>query len=232
MIQHLSVIQSSLLFYNIPELELPDLLECLQASKATFQKNQVIFWAGQQVTQTAIVLSGEVQLWEEDILGNRSIHNRFLPSDVFGELYACADSSLITASAVAVKPSEILLIQQERLLGRSGCVGPYHRQLVENLLQISSKRTLYLSRKVSFLSRRTLREKLLAYLSAEARLTEKCQFSIPFSRQELADYLSVDRSALSKELSKMKGEGLLDYHLNRFHLFPDTCDCEKRKQKF
>ena len=202
----------------------------MEVSVKSFEKNQVIFWAGQEITQIAMVLSGEVQLWEEDILGNRSIHNRFLPSDTFGEVYACTDHSLMTASAVAVKPTEILLIDQHRLLGKTVCVGPYHRQLMENLLLITSRRALTLTRKVSFLSRRTLREKLLAYLSTEARLAQNCQFSIPFSRQELADYLSVDRSALSKELSKMKDEGLLDYHLNRFHLFPDTCDCcEKTK---
>ena len=226
---YLPIIQQSLLFQNIPDNELAALLQCLQARCQTFQKNQVIFWAGQTVTQVALVLSGEVQLWEEDILGNRSIHNRFLPSESFGEVYACTDRSLMTSSAVAVKPSDILLIDQHRLLGRSGCVGPYHRQLMENLLKITSQRALTLSRKVSFLSRRTLREKLLAYLSAEARLAQTCEFTIPFSRQELADYLSVDRSALSKELSNMKAQGLLAYHLNRFHLFPDTCGCEKQK---
>ena len=229
--EHFSVIASSLLFENIPFEELPQLLDCLQASVRRFEKNQVIFWAGQQITQTALVLSGEVQLWEEDIVGNRSIHNRFLPKDTFGEIYVCDESTLITASAVAVKPSEILFIQRHRLLGRTGCAGPYHRQLLENLLHITTRRALDLSRKVSFLSRRTLREKLLAYLSAQARLSQTCLFSIPFSRQELADYLSVDRSALSKELSKMKEEGLLDYHLNRFHLFPDTCQCEKKSPK-
>ena len=81
---------------------------------------------------------------------------------------------------------------------------------------------------MSFLSRRTLREKLLGYLTTQARLAENCRFTIPFSRQELADYLSVDRSALSKELSRMKEEGLLDYHRSDFHLFPDTCGCCKK----
>lgn len=230
MTQYLSTIRSSLLFQNIPDSALLGLMDCLEVSVKSFEKNQVIFWAGQAVTQVALVLSGEVQLWEEDILGNRSIHNRFLPADTFGEVYACTDHSLMIASAVAVKPTEILLIEQHRLLGKTGCAGPYHRQLIENLLMITSRRALTLTRKVSFLSRRTLREKLLAYLSTQARLAQNCHFSIPFSRQELADYLSADRSALSKELSKMKDEGLLDYHLNHFHLFPDTCDCcEKNK---
>ena len=130
MIQYLSTIGSSLLFQNIPNSALSGLMDCLEVSVKSFEKNQVIFWAGQEITQIAMVLSGEVQLWEEDILGNRSIHNRFLPSDTFGEVYACTDHSLMTASAVAVKPTEILLIDQHRLLGKTVCVGPYHRCLL------------------------------------------------------------------------------------------------------
>lgn len=223
-----AVIASSQLFRDIPADQLPAILQCLQASQRSFTKNQVIFWAGQTVTQVALVLEGEVQLWQEDILGNRSIHNRFLPGEIFGEVYACNDQSLIPVSAVAVRPAEALFIDQQRLLGKGGCAGPYHRQLLENLLFITSQRALELSRKMSFLSRRTLREKLLGYLTTQARLAENCRFTIPFSRQELADYLSVDRSALSKELSRMKEEGLLDYHRSDFHLFPDTCGCCKK----
>ena len=86
-----AVIASSQLFRDIPADQLPAMLQCLQASQRSFTKNQVIFWAGQTVTQVALVLEGEVQLWQEDILGNRSIHNRFLPGEIFGEVYACND---------------------------------------------------------------------------------------------------------------------------------------------
>lgn len=231
MTEYLSVLLKCPLFYNIPPEEIEQLLKCLQATIKTFRKSQVIFWAGQAVSHTALVLSGEVQLWEEDILGNRSIHNRFLSGETFGEVYACAKGSLMIASAVAVKPSEILFIDISRILGKHSCVGCYYGQLLENLLQITANRAQTLSRKVSVLSRRSLREKLLAYLSTQARVAQNCAFSIPYSRQELADYLSVDRSALSKELSKMKEEGLLDYHLNKFHLFPETCRCMAENEK-
>lgn len=211
------------LFEGIPADKLPGLLDCLQAQRRSFGKGETIFAAGQPASQVGVVLTGEVQLWQEDFFGNRTIYNRFGPGEIFGEVYAFSVSSHAPASAVAVQPTEALLIDRARLLGRGGCVGPYHLPLVENLTELLAKRGLYLSEKLSVLSRRTLREKLLAYLSQQARQAGKCRFVIPYSRQELADYLAVDRSALSKELSRMRQEGLVDYRRNEFSLHKEPC---------
>ena len=215
-------IPESPLFAHIPPENLPTLLECLQAQQRSYEKRQVIFWAGQRVEHVCLVLSGEAQLWQEDILGNRSIISRFGPGQLFGEAYALSGHSVIAGTVVAVQPTELLLIHKNRLLGVRCGGGECYHQLLENLLVLFAENSQQLSRKLSCLSRRTLREKLLGYLSTQSRLAGSNRFSIPYSRQELADYLSVDRSALSKELSRMKGEGLLDYHRSDFLLFPES----------
>jgi len=215
-------IPDSPLFAHIPPENLPGLLECLQAQPRSYEKGQVIFWAGQTVEQVCLVLTGEAQLWQEDILGNRSIISRFGPGQLFGEAYALSGHNVIAGTVVAVQPTELLFIHKSRLLGVRCGGGECYHQLLENLLVLFAEHSLQLSRKLSCLSRRTLREKLLGYLSTQSRLAGSNRFSIPYSRQELADYLSVDRSALSKELSRMKAEGLLDYHRSDFLLFPES----------
>lgn len=215
-------IPDSPLFAHIPPENLPGLLECLQAQPRSYEKGQVIFWAGQTVEHVCLVLTGETQLWQEDILGNRSIISRFGPGQLFGEAYALSGHNVIAGTVVAVQPTELLFIHKSRLLGVRCGGGECYHQLLENLLVLFAEHSLQLSRKLSCLSRRTLREKLLGYLSTQSRLAGSNRFSIPYSRQELADYLSVDRSALSKELSRMKAEGLLDYHRSDFLLFPES----------
>ena len=215
-------IPDSPLFAHIPPENLPGLLECLQAQPRSYEKGQVIFWAGQTVEHVCLVLSGEAQMWQEDILGNRSIISRFGPGQLFGEAYALSGHSVIAGTVAAVQPTELLFIHKSRLLGVRCGGGECYHQLLENLLVLFAEHSLQLSRKLSCLSRRTLREKLLGYLYTQSRLAGSNRFSIPYSRQELADYLSVDRSALSKELSRMKAEGLLDYHRSDFLLFPES----------
>ena len=218
-----AVIASSQLFRDIPADQLPAMLQCLQASQRSFTKNQVIFWAGQTVTQVALVLEGEVQLWQEDILGNRSIHNRFLPGEIFGEVYACRKERTLNINVTAQCRTKVLLLDLTPVLDRGEGEGPgkeeaLYEKLTVNLVHILADKTWSMARKTEYLSGRGIREKVEAYLSAQAQMAGGGDFIIPFNRQELADFLAVDRSALSRELGKMRREGILDYRKDHFRL--------------
>ena len=157
-------------------------------------------------------------LWHRSILGESAA------GDLFGESYACAPGAPLTVSVIAAEDCEVLFINIAQALTMCTHVCAFHVRLVNNLMHILAGKNLMLSRKIDHLSRRTTREKLLAYLSDQAEAQGGSSFDIPFNRQELADYLSVDRSALSQVLSCMKREGLLDFQRSHFTLFTDRSE--------
>jgi CRP-like cAMP-binding protein len=144
---------------------------------------------------------------------------------LFGEAFACAGAENLPVGVMAAEESEILLMNHERMLTSCPSACAFHTALIRNLTRILAEKNVILTQKLEHVTRRTTREKLLSYLSARAKLAKGNVFDIPFSRQELADYLSVERSAMSAELSRMRNEGLLRYKRNHFEL----CGSEYRE---
>ena len=206
------------LFQGIQPEELPGMLDCLHAKKTAYKKQDIILLEGQPAPMVGIVLSGKVQIVKEDYVGNRNIMAEISPGSLFAESYSCVHTDSLPITAVSVTESEILWIDYQHIITTCSSACQFHTKLIENMLTILASKNILLNQKIEYISKRTTREKLLSYLSDQAARFGSREFTIPFNRQELADYLCVDRSAMSNELSKLERGGLLQYHLNHFVL--------------
>ena len=216
--KYLNIMKSSPLFYGIGEKEILDMLNCLSAVIRKFEKHEFIFREGDRISDTGLMLSGSVHVIKEDFWGNRMILTQVRPGQLFGETYACLRTEPLEVSVEAAEDCRVLMLDCGRILHMCTSVCDFHSCLIQNLLWILAGKNMMLTRKMEHISRRTTREKLLSYLSEQSKLQNSTDFCIPFNRQQLADYLAVDRSAMSSELGKMKKEGLLDFYKNHFIL--------------
>lgn len=216
--EFIPVLQRSTLFRGIDPMDIYGLLGCLGARKLAYRKNQAVFLEGDPATHVGIVLSGSVQVSRDDLYGNRSILTRAEESEVFGESYAFADVAALPVNVVAEEDSQILLIDSSRITRSCSNACDFHSRLIRNLLQIVSVKNLHFHQKLEITAKRSTREKLLAYLTAQEKLHGSKAFTIPFDRQELADYLGVERSAMSAEISKLRKDGILECNRSHFKL--------------
>ncbi|MDR0881920.1 MAG: Crp/Fnr family transcriptional regulator [Candidatus Adiutrix sp.] len=212
----MKILKDCPLFADIAEDDLKALLDCLSAVRAEFEKGGFMVEAGEPATRVGVITEGSAHVIQEDYWGNRTILALIRPGELFGEALAGAGLAKSPVSVVAAEKTGVLLIDLARLVTTCSSACVFHAGLIKNLLRILARKNISLIRKIEQVTRRTTREKLLAYLSAQAQAAESSTFEIAFNRQELADYLAVDRSALSAELSKMSREGLLRYDRNRF----------------
>lgn len=208
----------TLLFHQIRPDEIPAMLDCLGADTKQYEKKEVIFHAGDVISAMGMVLFGSVSIENDDLWGNKSILDQIGPGSVFAETYACIPNEPLMVSAIAAEPSRILFLDVSRLMNTCTNVCGCHSRLIQNLLLVSAQKNLNLSRRMFHMSSKTIRGRLLSYLSFQAARQGSHAFSIPFNRQQLADYLGVDRSALSNELGKMQRDGILRTEKNRFWL--------------
>lgn len=214
-----SVLSRCPLFAGIAAADIPVLLECLGARVVSVEKQQTIFWEGDPAQDMGIVLEGAVQVVRDDYYGNRTIVAQVEPGGLFAEAFACAGSAVMPVSAYALKDSRVMLFSCQKMLTVCSSACDFHNKLVKNLLTVVAQRNLNLSSKIQVMSRKTTREKLLAYLSEQAKKAGSEEFTVPFDRQALADYLGVERSAMSAELSKLRRDGILDTKGAWFHLY-------------
>ena len=205
------------LFQGTTPEEAAAMLACLGARRRRFDKQEQIFRTGDRVTELGIVLTGRVLIQSDDLWGNTTVLDGVGPGQIFAETYACAGEPLMV-DVVAAEPSEVLFLNVSQVLQLCPNNCSHHSRIVRNLLALSAQKNLNLSRKIFHTSSKSIRGRLLSYLSYQALRSGSRSFTIPFNRQQLADYLNVDRSALSNELSKMQREGLLQASRNRFHL--------------
>ena len=205
------------LFRNIQPEEIPGLLSCVNARTRKFQKGELLLHRGEPTSHLGLLLSGSVHIIREDFWGNRSIVGLAGPGEIFAESYALAAQPL-EVSVLAASDGEVLFLDARRVI--SGCqqVCSFHAQLSRNLLSLLAQKNLNLTAKMRHMARKTTREKLLSYLSAQALLAGSSEFDIPLDRQQLADFLAVERSAMSATLGKLRDEGILTFHKNHFHL--------------
>lgn len=207
------------LFAGIAENELKSLLVCLKAVKRSFSRDELIFVAGDRATAVGIVLSGGVRVVQEDFWGHRAILAHVEPSGLFGEAFSCAEDTVLPVSVIAAEACEILLVDYRKIVTTCSSACGFHTRLVMNMLRIVAHKNILLTQKIEHLSKRTTREKMLSFLSAQAVAAKSTVVEIPFNKTELAEYLCVNRSALSRELSAMQEEGLLQNTKNHFELF-------------
>ncbi len=215
----LAVLKKTALFQQIKEKDICSLLKCLSAQQKLFAKNEIIFGINEKITAIGIILSGKVQIMKEDILGNRTILAVLGERDLFGEAFSFAKVEKIPVNVIAQENCEILMINYRNIISACALACPFHRQLVDNILLILAKKNVYLNQKIEHLGKRTTRDKLISFLSMQAQEAQAHTFQIPYNRQELADYLCVDRSAMSHELSKLGKEGMISFHKNQFTLY-------------
>ena len=211
-------LSKTVLFRGASPEEVKSMLECLNAEKRKYQRGSVVYHAGDVVSSLGLVLSGSVSIENDDVWGNKSILDKVGPGQVFAETYACVPGAPLMITVVAAEAAEILFLDISRVLGICSNACGFHGKLIRNLLSISSQKNLNLSRRIFHTSSKSIRGRLLSYLSFQATQHGSRDFEIPFNRQQLADYLSVDRSAMSNELSKMQRDGLLCVDRNHFFL--------------
>ena len=214
----LPVIRSAQLFSGVSEDELTAMLSCLKAEKKDFPKEAFVLRSGDTADSIGLALAGTVLVIQEDIWGNRNILSKAGPGQTFAAAYACAPGSALNVSVVAETPVTALFLNVKRILNVCPSACAHHSHIIRNLLSELAEKNLRFNEKLTHMGQRTTRSKIMSYLSAEAQRLEKYEFDIPFSRQQLADYLAVERSGLSLELGKMRSEGLLDFHKSHFVL--------------
>lgn len=220
--KYAGILRECELFRQIEEVRLMAMLRCLGAQVREVGKNQMIFREGDPAKYVGIVLSGSAQVVLDDYYGNRSIVANIEPAQLFAESFSCAETEVLPISVEASSDSEIMLIDCRRILTLCSNTCEFHHQLVKNLLRVVSVKNLMLNQKIEFTSKRTTREKLMAYLLFQAKKNGSSSFTIPYDRQALADYLGVERSAMSAELGKLRREGVLECRKNAFVLLkPD-----------
>lgn len=216
--KYLKLLKNTKLFNGITEPEIESMLSCLSASKQSYQKGDCIFRRGERIHHVAMLLEGCIHIQKEDYWGNVSILSEISEGEIFGEVYACLGHDESLNSALAVKPSIVLFLDINRTLTMCSSACRFHERLIRNLLSVIASKNKMLTQKLEHMSQRTTREKLLSYLSEQSLKAGSPSFDITFNRQQLADFLSVDRSAMSNELCKMRDEGILQFNKNHFTL--------------
>ena len=209
------------LFRGIKTEELRLLLPCLQARKKRYYKDEVICRAGETLSELGVVATGSVNVIANYYWGGSSIFGHFGAGQLFGETYAALPEWELLVDVVAAEDCHVLFLNLSKLLTtcQKGCA--WHHQVIRNLIRLSAEKNLSLSTCMMQTAPKTIRERISLYLSEQAQRNSSDRFTIPYSRQQLADYLSVDRSALSNELSKMQQDGLIRFHRSEFILLKD-----------
>lgn len=206
------------LFRGMEREEVKHALSCLSAQVKRFEKGHMLYHEGDEIRDIGIVLRGEVHVAREDYWGNQDLLASITPGDMFGETYACLSVPL-RVHITAVEETEVLLLSAEKLLSpdaHTAC--PRQNRVVRNLLGVLAGKNLYMTQKIHIVTQRTIRSKLMAYLSYEAQKAGSSDFTIGLNRQQLADYLGVDRSSMTVELGKLCREGVIRMAKNHFEL--------------
>ena len=216
--QYLPVLKKTRLFAGVGEDEIGAMLGCLGAAAQQYAKGEYVLRQGETLSRLMVLVRGRLHIQKDDYWGNRSIVSAVLPGEMFGEAYLAPGSGPLMNDAVAVEESAVLSFDVTRLLTVCPSACRFHSLTVRNLFFALSEKNRHLVGRLGIATQRSTRDKLIAFLSEQARLQGCSAFDIPFNRQQMADYLSVDRSAMSGELCRMRDEGMLRFERNHFEL--------------
>lgn len=216
--KYIPVLKRTKLFSGVGEDDIASLLSCLGARKKEYKKGEYILREGEHISDIFILVEGKIHIQKDDYWGNRSILSVISVGEMFGEGYAAPESGALLNDVVAVEDSTMIFFDVRRILTTCSSACRFHNMIVQNMFFAISDKNRRLVQKLGHMSGRTTRTKLISYLSEEAKRQGSSAFTVPFNRQQLADYLCVDRSAMSNELCKMRDEGMIKFEKSRFEL--------------
>lgn len=216
--QYLGIMKSLPLFHGIQEKELESMLNCLTYTIVKYKKGETIAISDAPIKTIGIVLEGCVQMVKEDLWGDKSILTFMQVGDVFGETFACGNNFISTVTFLSSRNSTIIYMPFHRVMNQCSHACIFHHMLIENMVKMIADKNVRLMRKVEIVSQKTLRKRILTFLNIESSLQNSHLIHLSMGRMELAEYLSTDRSALTRELNHMKQEGLIDFHKNSFQI--------------
>lgn len=216
--KYVPILKKTKLFSGVGEDDVTSMLSCLGARLKSYKKGEFVLRQGEHLSDIVVLVDGKLHIQKDDYWGNRSILGLIDVGEMFGEAYVSPESSSLLNDVVAVEDSTAIFFDVKRIITTCPSACRFHSMVVQNMFFAISEKNRKLVQKLGHMSMRTTREKLISYLSEEAGRQNSSSFSIPFNRQQLADFLSVDRSAMSNELCKMRDEGLLEFEKNRFRL--------------
>ena len=209
---------NSPLFDGVNSEDRKTMLGCIGYHIGTFKKGDIVAFEEENIKHIGIIISGAVDMVKEDLWGNKTILVRMRKDELFGETFACGSDNLSVVTFLVSEDARILFMPFDRVMHSCTMACVFHHRLIENMVRIIANKNRDLMRKIEVISKRTLREKILAYLSIHAQAQNSRYFEIPMGRVEWAEYLCADRSALTRELARMKDDGLIDYDRNCFRL--------------
>ena len=216
--KYIPVLKRTKLFSGVGEEDIASMLSCLGARKKEYQKGEYILREGEHISDIFVLAEGKIHIQKDDYWGNRSILSVISVGEMFGEGYAAPESGALLNDVVAVEDSSVIFFDVKRILTTCSSTCRFHNMIVQNMFFAISDKNRRLVQKLGHMSGRTTRAKLISYLSEEAKRQGSSTFTVPFNRQQLADYLCVDRSAMSNELCKMRDEGMIKFEKSRFEL--------------
>ncbi|MBO5434090.1 MAG: Crp/Fnr family transcriptional regulator [Clostridia bacterium] len=216
--KYVPILKKTKLFSGVGEDDVTSMLSCLGARLKSYKKGEFVLRQGEYLSDIVVLVEGKLHIQKDDYWGNRSILGLIDVGEMFGEAYVSPESSSLINDVVAVEDSTAIFFDVKRIITTCPSACRFHSMVVQNMFFAISEKNRKLVQKLGHMSKRTTREKLISYLSEEAGRQNSSSFSIPFNRQQLADFLSVDRSAMSNELCKMRDEGLLEFEKNKFRL--------------
>ena len=216
--KYVPILKKTKLFSGVGEDDVTSMLSCLGARLKSYKKGEFVLRQGEHLSDIVVLVEGKLHIQKDDYWGNRSILGLIDVGEMFGEAYVSPESSSLLNDVVAVEDSTAIFFDVKRIITTCPSACRFHSMVVQNMFFEISEKNRKLVQKLGHMSKRTTREKLISYLSEEAGRQNSSSFSIPFNRQQLADFLSVDRSAMSNELCKMRDEGLLEFEKNKFRL--------------
>lgn len=214
------ILMRSPLFEGIDKNQAGHVLTCLGATQKSYAKNEYILHMGDPLSGVGIVTSGTVQVSKDDAEGRRIILDNIQAGQMFAESLVCAKIEYSPVYVQAAEPCRVMWIRLKNVISTCQNACRFHRALIANMLKIVARKNLFLNSRLDILSKKTIREKVMAYLYSQAEQKKRQDFFVPFDRNEMADFLCVDRSALCRELSKMQKEGLIKYRKNHFTIMP------------
>lgn len=216
--KYISTLKETKLFNGLENEEIISMLSCLRAKLNTYKKGEYVLRQGEYLSNVFILVEGNLHIQNDDYWGNHSILRQISAGEMFGESYIGPDSGALLNDVVAITDSTVISFDLKKIITACSSACPFHTTVVQNMFFAISEKNRKLVQKVGHMSKRSTREKLISFLSEEAKKHNSSNFTISFNRQQLADFLSIDRSAMSKELCKMRDEGLLEFDRNWFKL--------------
>ncbi|MBQ8765659.1 MAG: Crp/Fnr family transcriptional regulator [Clostridia bacterium] len=216
--KYIPILKKTQIFAGIGDDEISSMLSCLGARLYTYKKGEYVLRQGEHLSDITVLVEGTLHIQKDDYWGNRSILGQITLGEMFGEAYVAPESGALLNDVVAVEDSVVIFFDVKRIITTCPSACRFHSIVVQNMFFAISEKNRKLVQKLGHMSKRSTREKLISYLSEESKRHNSSKFNIPFNRQQLADFLSVDRSAMSNELCKMRDEGLLKFDKNIFTL--------------